>query len=144
MTLRIAFGKLVKDPEAGADNGLQGFDVEECPALDYDLCSEEHTIYPRDPIRDGPYATFPDFVQQYLPRFYKDLGVSGVAKLSDYYEEIMNLPDSPRLPNAARRRNVGPGAGWSGLDADRLKWFKFWAKRAMDLYGSENAGVKCS
>ena len=141
MTLCITFGKLEKKKGYTHDHGLQDVDVIPCPDLDYDLCSEENTIYPRSPIRDGAYATFPDFVQQYFPDLYRDLGVCGVGLLAPYYEDIQKLPDIPKKPNFIRstRGNVD-----LANDADRLKWFKFWSKRAMDLYGPEKAAVKCS
>lgn len=132
MTLCITFGKLVKDEEYQHDHGLQGFRVDPCPEADYDICSEDFTIYPRESIRDGAYSSFPQFVAKYLPSMYFQLGVSGCAKLRNYCPHIIQLPD---VPDDRSDDKV--------LDADRLKWFKYWGKKAWELYHDE-AGVMFS
>jgi hypothetical protein len=42
------------------------------------------------------------------------------------------------MPNGADKSGYQ-----NGLDKDRIHWFKYWSKRAMDLYG-DGAGVMFS
>jgi len=138
MTLDIKIGKLVQLEEGYThDNVMDGLNpdhsyVEVCPESNEDVCDPKHTIYPKSAYRSGGYGSFPGFIMAYLPRMYQELGVSGIARLSRYYSEIM------AMPNGADKSGYQ-----NGLDKDRIHWFKYWSKRAMDLYG-DGAGVMFS
>ena len=138
MTLDIKIGKLVQLEEGYThDNVMDGLNpdhsyVEVCPESNEDVCDPEHTIYPKSAYRSGGYGSFPGFIRVYLPRMYQELGVSGIARLSRYYPEIMVMPDG------------ADKSGYkNGLDKDRIHWFKHWSKVATDLYG-DDAGVMFS
>jgi hypothetical protein len=131
MTLDITIGELTKtsDSEFGFDNvmdNLKGMDVNPCPESTVPICDIEFTIHPYEARRSGAYGSFPGFIQKYLPKMYKELGVSGIAKLSRYYAAIMKLPERE-----------------GGLDGDRIRWFKYWAAMAKRLYGPR-AGISFS
>ena len=137
MTLDVTIGKIEIFREYKEDDDYEKYDrylvvntiVVECPDLDYDLCSSNHTMWPRKSWRSGNTSFFIGFFESYLPetyqRFvYKDKWESvSVAFLQPVIEEIKAL----KIP-------LPP------IQADRMKWFKFWCERAVDLYG-ENAGI---
>lgn len=138
MTLDITIGKLVVDPneEYGYERAYGGIDphhtdVDPCPDADVDICDPECTIYPRRSYRSGAYGSLPQFIQLYLPRMRRELGVCGIARLSRYYNEIQAMSDDASL------------SGHNIYCEDRIKWFKYWSKKAKELYG-DAAGISFS
>lgn len=146
MTLDVTIGKIIVEefnPEY-PDEVIVNVGVEPCPDLEYDLCESMkgdpyggtgtgYTRYPRSPYRSGS-TPFWGFFRHYMPALYKkmrahpDSNDRDVARLQPVINEINALPDSPL--NCA-------------CDVDRMKWFKFWCNRAVELYGKE-AGIEFS
>ena len=138
MTLDVTIGKVViepYDPEYKDEDGacVAQFSVEPCPELDYDLCiSPGCTLWPREAYRSGS-LNFWDFFLKKIPGVYRKLRYNpttndrDVAWIKPIIDEINRLSD-----------DIG-----TDIDNDRMKWFKFWCNRAVELYG-ENAGIEFS
>ena len=124
MTLDVIIGKLTYTA------GDYDLDIEECPPESYDVCDPEYTIYPRRAYRSGSTG-FWDFFFHYVGstymwmRHYPDSNDQEVVALNTFIDEINALPDN---------------CNDSGHN-DRMKWFKFWCNRAVELYG-DTAGIK--
>jgi len=141
MTLDVKIGKIVIDPidpdlkdwiwEAGSCTVR--VNIEQCPDLDYDLCPKEHTFAPREAYRSGSIPLW-DFFQKgparkiyHAMRDNPNSNDRDVARIKPLLDEINKLPD-----------HLG-----TEVDDDRMKWFKFWCNRAVELYG-DLAGVRFS
>ena len=124
MTLDIIIGKLTYTP------GDDELDVEKCPPESHDVCDRELTIYPRDSCRSGSAG---------LWDFFFD-------RVHDIYMEMRDYPDSNDPEAIAikpflERINALPDDCNDAINNDRMKWFKFWCNRAVELYGDE-AGIE--
>jgi len=124
MTLDVIIGKLAYT------EGDYGLGIEECPLESYDVCDPEYTMYPRRANRSGSTG-FWDFFFDHVGNTYMwmrncpDSNGPEVVALKEFIDEINALPDNCN--------NLGHN--------DRMKWFKFWCNRAVELYGDE-AGIK--
>jgi len=146
MTLDVCIGRIgIKDFDPDyPDEIVCSVDIiEQCPDIDYDLCeplvgspfdilSKGFTCWPRSAYRSGS-TSFWNFFKNHLPEIYckmrnhPDSNDLDVSRISPIIDQINKLPDECGCD----------------LDNDRMKWFKFWCNRAVELYGI-NAGVSFS
>lgn len=145
MTLDVKIGKIIIDKldpdwDESCESTVVRPNVEQCPDIDYDLCvpltgspfdrtEKGFTCWPRSAYRSGS-TPFWDFFRNHLPEIYNKMRDNpnsndrDVARIAPLIKDIRALPD-----------DCG-----SDIDNDRMKWFKFWCNRAVELYGDE-AGV---
>lgn len=125
MTLDVTIGKITVDDS-------QEEWVEQCPIADHDICKKEHTWWTVESYRSGS-SVFREFWEHRCTILYFKFqqhprsNDKDIAQLSPYIDEINALPDTLQ----------------DKLDADRMKWFKYWANKAVELYGDE-AGIMFS
>lgn len=116
MTLSITIGKT--KPMVNE----YGETIDECPPESYDVCDPKYTMHSQRAYRNG--TALWDFFEHYLNDIYNE-SMSNKDEIKPFIDEINALPDDCGDPG----------------HNDRMKWFKFWCNRAVELYGDE-AGVE--
>jgi hypothetical protein len=128
MTLDVIIGKRVLSEDE--DKDINKYTVIECPNME-DGCSVEFTIYKNTSYRSGSSAfwSFWGKTEQirniYLSmRKHPNTNDKDVTLLKNHIDDINNINDNDfTVP----------------CDQDRLKWFKFWSNKAIELYGNKAA-----
>ena len=149
MTLDVTIGKLTISPietilqaalYGDEDNNEYGIrdhvvdtygmiDVEACPDSDYDVCNPESTIYPRSSQRSGStgfWKFFTDMIGSdiyYAMRRNPESNDRDIALIRPLIDKINAIQDPTIVDENAK------------YNSDRLKWFKFWSNKAVELYG---------
>lgn len=122
MTLDVKIGRRVTIKL----DGEQIINVRECPITYHDVCKLEYTLWPRESFRSGS-SGFWEFWKNcvgtlyYQMRKHHSSNDLDIAFLKPLLEDINKLADNCR----------------GEIDKDRMKWFKFWANRAVRLYGDD-------
>ena len=119
MTLTVFIGKI--NPES---DGIPHID--ECPPESYDVCDPKYTIFPRRSIRSGS-----DEMRDFIDGVTAEICIGAIIDPTDI---ILIKPVIDAINNLIDDID---GAGHN----DRMKWFKFWCNRAVELYGDE-AGIE--
>ena len=104
-------------------------DVEQCPD-EPDGCSIEDTYCPNSAYRSGNIINLTNFFEEVMPELIKKIrpmrsNDEQITLIKPYLAEINDL--KYKSDNLVKQR--------------RLKWFKFWCNRAVELYG-EDAAIK--
>jgi len=120
MTLTVKIGR-VGTP---SDECLESID--ECPPESFDVCDPAFTIYPRRAYRSGLW----DFFESYIPYLRR---------------RVLTQPENTLLIKSfiddVNRFTSNNHSYGNALDKDRMKWFKFWCNKAVELYG-DDAGIE--
>jgi len=131
MAMTVKIGKIT---EFDCENELYK-QVEKCPDADVNICNPGNTIFPKSALRmfsvqswnswesssDKLYNLYKSM------REYPDLDGPEVIRLKPFIKAINRLPDD-----------------YSEYDhVDRMKWFKYWSNKAVELYG-DCAGIEFS
>ena len=123
MTLDVRIGKAqIKD----YDNHFI-VDVVKCPELDYDLCKPCFTLWPRESYRSGSTEFWEFFTHN--PEIRKIYHQMRDFPDCNDYEVIKIIPFIDKI-NALSIQDFKKDS-----HKDRLKWLKFWCKKAIELYG---------
>ena len=131
MVLNVKIGKIV---DFDCENEVFK-QVEKCPDADINICNPEYTIFPKSALRMGStgfwefweYSSDELYTLFKLMREYPDLDGPEVVPLKPFIRDINNLPDKC----------------FENADTDRMKWFKYWSNKAIELYG-DCAGIEFS
>lgn len=123
MTLDITIGKVFIN---STDNKPYA-DVIMCPAESEDVCDNKMTWWPKESYRSGSTGLW-EFCDNQLSDIYTKMcdyprsNDRDVAFIKPFIEQINNLSNCDNK-----------------LDFDRMKWFKFWCNKSVELYGDEAA-----
>jgi len=129
----IKFGKLKKNDVADYEscNVMRALDIKRCPDSEADICDPERTLSAKEAYRSGS-TSFWDFWDNctyelyHSMRDYPNSNDTDIAFLKPVIDDINALPDPTDEGNA-----------------DRMKWLKYWANKAVELYG-DRAGIRFS
>jgi hypothetical protein len=123
MSLGVAIGKRITEKRGEKD--VEG--VQCCPDADQDICDPEFTRWSKESYRNGT-GDFWHFWEHHVGSLFQRMSVGNLnsageplAQLKPILDEINQLPD-----DFVKR-----------VDQDRMKWLKYWANRAVELYGDE-------
>ena len=125
MTLDVTIGKIVIE---NCENKAHT-SVEECPRSENTVCDSNHTLWATESYRSGS-SGFWEFWSVHCNCIYHALrdhpntNDRDVGYLKPCIDDINNLSDE---------------CG-SDANSDRMKWFKHWANKAVELYG-DDAGI---
>jgi len=130
MTLDVKIGKRIIQHEDGKD--IEG--VKMCAPVHFNICNPEYTLWTREAYRSGSTEFWNFWEKSYMinmyltMRKYPNSNDRDVAPLLPFLNDIKNLPSS-KFRDGIKVID--------DYDFDRLKWFKFWAIRAVNLYGKD-------
>lgn len=130
MTLDVKIGKRTVQHEE--DKDIEG--VIMCAPVHFDVCDPSHTLWSREAYRSGSTGFWNFFLKPYMKgmylamRKYPTSNDKDIAQLLPFIKNIKGLPSS-QFEDGIKVID--------DYDFDRLKWFKFWAMRAVNLYGKE-------
>lgn len=124
MTLDVTIGEITLEP-----NGLN---VIECPAADHNICNPAYTLHPKESYRSGSHD-FWIFWRTYCGKLYYIFREHPCS----------NDPDIAKLKPHIDKINALSNQCEDETNKDRMMWFKYWANKAVELYGV-NAGIKFS
>lgn len=117
--------------------------AEECPVENYDICDSKYTANPSRSYRvSTEYMTCPlrEFWYSYIrPIFWDEQALCEQKHLAETCKRDMTLFQDnpiPLKPYIEKIRKLPDECG-NIYDNDRMKWFKFWAEKAVELYGEE-------
>jgi hypothetical protein len=123
MSLGVSIGRRITEKRGEKD--VEG--VECCPDADHEICDSEFTRWTKESYRNGS-SDFWQFWEVRVGSLFQRMNVDKInsageplAQLKPVLEEINLLSET--LP--------------SRIDQDRMKWFKYWTNRAVELYGDE-------
>jgi len=128
MTLDVTIGQLAIIKE----NNRAMLWVSACPSETVAICDIEYTLWPNEAYRSGS-SEFRQFFREELGQMYNamrehpDTNDIDIAYIEPFIERINDLPDECE----------------DDANIDRMKWFKFWCNRAVELYG-EDASIMFS
>ena len=125
MTLDVTIGKIYLDE--GLSEIRPVYWVQGCPESEVDICEEEHTLWTKESYRSGSS----DFW-----KFFKEI-------VGDVYYEMREHPnhndhETAYLKPFIERINTLPTPS-SPINQDRMKWFKHWCNKAVELYEDKAA-----
>lgn len=129
MTVDIGFGILVEEIEE-MDGEMYRYNSCQFPGVqkEDDGTNQEYTIYAGFPTRSMATLGFYDWMRSNpdVAALIKKLGKPGT---NDFHYHLLT-DEVVELVSKLRR-------GRSDLDRDRIKWLKYWAKRAKEQFGDE-------
>lgn len=126
MTLDVNIGKLYQ-------NGFPGTKLIRCSPVHFEVCNPEYTLWPREAYRSGGQG-FWDFWIKYMKNMYLKMREHPHSNDIDIKSLYPFLKDIKNLPNSQFKDHIKV---IDDIDWDRLKWFKFWSLRAINLYGKD-------
>lgn len=101
-------------------------DIELCPS-EIDGCTKDDTIYPNEPIRDGPTIDLYEWIHT----------VFDSELVECLYPNKTNDTQYTLIKPLIERINLVTYDGPTLMHKIRLKWFKFWCNKAVELYGDD-------
>lgn len=131
MAMAVKIGKIV---DFDCENELYK-QVEQCPNADTNICNSENTVFPKSALRMFSVDSWESWESSSNElhtlyesmREYPDLDGPEVIRLKPFIKDINKLPDDHPEDD----------------HVDRMKWFKYWSNKAVELYG-ECAGIQFS
>ncbi len=130
MTLDVKIGKRMVQHENGEDVEY----VKMCAPVHFDVCNPEHTLWEREAYRSGSTGFWDFWMKPYMKDMYLTMRKHPRSNDIDIAPLLPFLKDIKKLPSSQFQNGVKV---IDDLDFDRLEWFKFWALRAVNLYGKE-------
>lgn len=122
MSLGVSIGRRVTEKRGEKD--VEG--VECCPDADHMICDPEFTRWTKESYRNGSS----DFWQ------FWEVRVGSLFRRMIVHNNSAGEPLAPLKP-ALDEINLLSNDLLDKADKDRMKWFKYWANRAVELYGDE-------
>ena len=129
VTLNVSIGKV----KASRIEERPIFEIELCPKSEVNICNPEITLWPNESYLSGS-IDFWDFWYccvgklYYRMRDHPNSNDLDVVYLKSFSEDIQSLDDN---------------CSGDPADVDRMKWFKHWTKKAVELY-DDDAGISFS
>lgn len=133
MTLDVTIGEIVPDTDNIEEDPKARYWVKQAPEANFDVCNPEYTMDAKEAYRSGSTG-------------FWNFWLKKSEQLTEIYEAMRSNPNSNNrdvayLKPLLTRINAIPESDFSsGIDLDRLKWFKYWANKAVELYG-DKAGI---
>lgn len=133
MTLDVTIGKLIRrgfDVEGESEDRHihinEVFWVNQCPKSDVAICNPEHTLWTHESYRSGSseFYEFFDMIPFYRRMKWNRTNDTDIAFLKPLIDKI----------NELKEEDFG-----TERHKDRLKWFKHWSNKAVELYGDDAA-----
>ena len=136
MTLDVTICKLIpiNQPQNNVMN--PSYDVIQCPNVHENICDPKHTYWPNESYRSGNSIGLRRFFLVHTEYTYSAMTDSPqhqdicIAYIKPRIREINELHVDIKLC-----RSVNEYAE----DLDRMKWFKYWCNKAVELYDNEAA-----
>lgn len=130
MTLDVKIGRLMIHKEGNEE--VEG--IRTCPMTYHDVCNPEFTLWPRESYRSGS-SGFWEFWEKIVGKLYHQM--RRYPRTNDYelYPLKQIIDEINKLPNSQFEQHGIKVI--DDIDFDRLKWFKFWSNRAVNLYGED-------
>jgi len=123
MSLGVSIGKRIT--EMRGEKEVEG--VQCCPDADHEICDQEFTRWTKESYRNGT-GDFWHFWEHYVGSLFQRMSVERLNSAGEPLAQLKPILDEINLLSDALT---------SRADQDRMKWFKYWANRAVELYGDE-------
>jgi len=125
MTLDVTIGEIYLDKDLSEIKPI--YWVRCCPESETEICDEEYTLWTKESYRSGSSSFW---------KFFKE-------DIGDIYYEMREHPyhndhETAYLKSFIDRINALPTPE-DEFNQDRMKWFKYWCNKAVELYGDKAA-----